>query len=141
MPAIDKVHQIVKSALMKDGWIITMDPLVLKYGERNLFVDLGAEKLIEATKDNIKIAVEIKSFLGPSPISEVQHALGQYLMYKAVIEATKMERILILAMSNEFYTTFFTEPLGKLLLDRYSPNLVLINFTTEEIFQWLPKII
>ncbi len=32
MPARDKVHDIVKNALIKDGWTITDDPLTLKFG-------------------------------------------------------------------------------------------------------------
>jgi len=69
MAAKDIYHDTVKKALEKDGWIITKDPLKLTVGSRSLYVDLGAEKLIAAEKENQKIAVEIKSFLNPSPIS------------------------------------------------------------------------
>jgi hypothetical protein len=30
MPAKDKFHEIVKAALIKDGWTITDDPLFIK---------------------------------------------------------------------------------------------------------------
>jgi hypothetical protein len=65
MPAKDIYHEMVKNALTKDGWTITDDPLKLIIGSRSLYVDLGAEKLIAAQKENQKIAVEIKSFLSP----------------------------------------------------------------------------
>jgi hypothetical protein len=55
---------IVKTALEKDAWTITNDPLVIQYGAKDLFVDLGAEKIIAAEKIGRKIAVEMKSFLG-----------------------------------------------------------------------------
>ena len=42
MPARDSIHSLVKQALIKDGWTITDDPFVITYGERFLFVDLGA---------------------------------------------------------------------------------------------------
>lgn len=71
MPAKDFYHNTVRNALIKDGWKITDDPLILKIGERSKFVDLGAEKLIAAERDSQKIAVEIKSFLSPSPIKEI----------------------------------------------------------------------
>jgi XisH protein len=45
-------------------------------------IDLGAEKLIAAEKDNQKIAVEIKSFLRTSKITDFYNALGQFLPYK-----------------------------------------------------------
>jgi hypothetical protein len=40
--------------------------LVLKLGRRDLLVDLGAEKLLAAEKNNDRIAVEVKSFIGPA---------------------------------------------------------------------------
>jgi hypothetical protein len=62
MPALDIYHQNVKNALIKDGWAITHDPYTLTFGQRNVFVALGAERVLAAEKDQEKIAVEIKSF-------------------------------------------------------------------------------
>ena len=42
MPQRDAIHQIVKQALIRDGWEITDDPFVISFGERFLFIDLGA---------------------------------------------------------------------------------------------------
>ena len=50
MPARDKFHDSVRNALIKDGWTITDDPLTLKFGETELYVDLGAEKVLAAIK-------------------------------------------------------------------------------------------
>ena len=66
MPAKDFYHNAVKTALQKDGWRITADPLLLRAGLMTLYVDLGAERLFTAEKDGEKIAVEIKSFLQAS---------------------------------------------------------------------------
>ena len=76
MAAQDKFHAAVKRALIKEAWTITHDPLSLQFGIVDLYVDLGAEKLIAAQKGTQKIAVEIKSFLSPSPVSEYHAALG-----------------------------------------------------------------
>jgi len=65
MPAKDLYHDTVKTALLKDGWTITDDPLSLEIGGRDLFVDLGAEKLLIADRGSQKIAVEVKSFISP----------------------------------------------------------------------------
>lgn len=64
MPARGSYHEIVRKALIKDGWTITDDPLTLKFGMTELYVDLGAEKVLAAEKEGRKIVVEIKSFLG-----------------------------------------------------------------------------
>jgi len=50
MPAKDIYHNTVRTALEKDGWTITNDPLTLEIGDRSLFVDLGAEKILAAEK-------------------------------------------------------------------------------------------
>jgi len=43
---------------------------------------LAVERLLAAEKDGKKIAVEIKTFLKPSAISEFHTVLGQFLNYR-----------------------------------------------------------
>jgi len=62
MPARDRYHDQVKAALVKDGWVITHDPLRLQWGVKDMYIDLGAEQLLAAEKDQRRIAVEVKSF-------------------------------------------------------------------------------
>lgn len=76
MPARDIYHDIVKAALIADGWTITDDPYLLEVGEKNLYIDLGAEHLIAADKQGQRIAVEVKSFLGPSEVRDLEVAPG-----------------------------------------------------------------
>jgi hypothetical protein len=38
MPAKDIYHDVVCSALVKDGWTITDDPFTLKIGGRSIFI-------------------------------------------------------------------------------------------------------
>ncbi len=67
MSAKDKFHDVVKTALQKDGWVITDDPLRVPIDRiTNMYIDLAAEKLIVADREGDKIAVEVKSFLGAS---------------------------------------------------------------------------
>jgi hypothetical protein len=82
VPAKDIYHDSVKNALIKEEWIITHDPLTLRVGKKDMFVDLGAEKFLGAQKQDRKIAVEIKSFIGASEIEDLRNALGQYILYE-----------------------------------------------------------
>jgi hypothetical protein len=67
MSAKDFFHNAVRLALEKDNWLITHDPLSFELTEKvKVRIDLGAEKLITAEKDNQKIAVEVKSFIDNS---------------------------------------------------------------------------
>lgn len=74
MPARDLYHNSVKAALIKDGWIITDDPYIIKYENTKLFADLAAERTLAAERNGTKIIVEIKSFLGKSPINDFENA-------------------------------------------------------------------
>jgi XisH protein len=72
MAAKDRFHELVKQSLIQDNWTITDDPLLVRYGPTNLKVDLGAERVIGAQKKSEQIAVEIKSFLDPSAVNDLQ---------------------------------------------------------------------
>ena len=43
MPQRDRIHNVIKQALIKDGWEVTDDPYVISYGERFLFIDLAVK--------------------------------------------------------------------------------------------------
>jgi hypothetical protein len=45
MPARNIHHTAVIRALQADGWTITHDPFLIPYGDRRLFIDLGAERV------------------------------------------------------------------------------------------------
>lgn len=85
MPAKDTDHEAVKHALIKAGWTVTHDPYTISFGFKNVFVDLGAERVLGAERGNEKIAIEIKSFMGASDMRDLENALGQYVFYKALL--------------------------------------------------------
>lgn len=138
MPAKDIYHLTVKNALIKDGWTITHDPLTLKWGAKNMFVDLGAEQLLGAEKEKNKIAVEIKSFVGPSDLEDLEKALGQYVLYHDVLVEREPERVLYLAVSKDTAKDIFDEPIGQLLLKNKRLRLIIFEPIQEVILQWIP---
>ncbi len=136
MPAKDVFHTVVKSALDKDGWTITDDPLSLQLEDDQVFIDLGAERLIAAQRDHEKIAVEIKSFLAPSTLSEFHTALGQFLNYRIVLREKQPERVLYLAVNLETYNDFFSRQLPKLSIEEYHLKMIIFDPIHEEIVKW-----
>jgi len=78
---LDKIHDKVKAALIKDGWTITHDPFTIEFKKLILFADLGAEKMFSAERDGRKIVVEVKSFSQISKVQDLKLALGQYELY------------------------------------------------------------
>lgn len=92
MPARDLYHDDVRGALVKDGWTITDDPFRMRWGGKDYYVDLGAERLIAAEKLGRRIAVEVKSFLGNSVVDDMEKALGQYLIYRSIMLRRQPDR-------------------------------------------------
>ena len=70
MPKLDIIHNAVKNALIKDGWVITDDPYIIQYRKTTLYADLGAERPIAVERNGIKLVVEVKSFIGASKIQD-----------------------------------------------------------------------
>ncbi|WP_322096553.1 XisH family protein [Planktothricoides raciborskii] len=140
MPTKDIFHNAVKNALIKDGWTITDDPLYLDYGGIDMYVDLGAEKIIAAEKlsekGTEKIAVEIKSFVHPSMTYEFHTALGHYLNYRLALDDIQPERKLYLAISEETYETFFILPFTQNFVNKNQIYLLIYDSNQEVIKQW-----
>jgi hypothetical protein len=137
MPAKDIFHDTVKIGLEKEGWVITDDPLYLDFGGVEIYIDLAAEKIIAAERDGKKIAVEIKSFIGSSAISEFHRALGQFINYKAVLSQKQPERIMYLAVPIATYETFFKLELIQLVIKNQGISLIVYNPSTQEIDKWI----
>ncbi|MCG8368395.1 MAG: XisH family protein [Pseudanabaenales cyanobacterium] len=138
MPAKDIFHGCVKNALIKSGWDITHDPFRIRLTRKNLFVDLGAERLIAADRGTEKIAVEIKSFTHASDIKDLEDALGQFILYERLLIRYAPERRLYLAVSDSVYTTVFEEEVGQILLEDNLIRLLTFDPKQEMITQWIP---
>ncbi|MEB3269811.1 MAG: XisH family protein, partial [Leptolyngbya sp.] len=136
MPAKDLYHDTVKVALMKDGWTITQDPLSLRFGKKDFFIDLGAERLLAAEKNREKIAVEVKSFIGPSEIKDLENALGQFVLYQNALSILEPDRALFLAIREAVYVDLFEEAIGQLLLQRNLLQIVSFDPDQEVIIRW-----
>lgn len=136
--AKDIFHDTVKLALQKDGWTITHEPYRLRYGIADIYIDLAAEEAIAAEKAGRKIAVEVKSFVSGSTISEFHTALGQFLNYRIALEASEEpDRILYLAVPRDVYQTFLRFEPAKTAINRYDVRLIVYNSDREAIEQWI----
>jgi XisH protein len=134
--AKDIYHHTVRTALEKDGWTITDDPLTLKVGGRSAFIDLGAEKLFAAEKEGQRIAVEVKSFISASRVKDLEQALGQYIMYSQILKQQNLDRTLYLAISQDVFSDFFSEELPQLMVELNNLKLLIFNIDSQEIVKW-----
>ena len=136
MPAKDIYHDAVKNALIKDGWTITADPYPIKYEEVKLFADLAGEKTIAAAREEQQVVIEVKSFLSLSPMRDFETALGQYLIYRALLSINCPTHKLYLGIPEKVYEQFFQKVAINFIVDTYQVCLLIIDVNKEEIIQW-----
>jgi hypothetical protein len=138
MPARDTYHNAVKNALIKDGWTITHDPLAVEIDGDRLYIDLGAEQVIAAEKGTRKIAVEIKTFGGPSQMTDMERALGQYILYRIFLRRIEPDRELYLAVPQDVLEDLFQRAPGQGFLEDEQGKVFGVDNEQEEIKKWLP---
>ncbi len=136
MSAKDRFHDAVKKALQKEHWAITHDPLIIRIEGVKFEVDLAAEKVLAAEKLGQKIAVEIKSFLSSSAITDFHVALGQFLNYRLALLMSEPDRKIYLAVPVDTFDTFFQELFVKEAIKLYQLRLIVYDSTLEVITQW-----
>jgi glucose-6-phosphate 1-dehydrogenase len=135
--ARDLFHENVKKALIKEGWLITNDPLSFKIGKMQVQIDLGAERLIAAERGTDKIAIEIKTFGSLSFITSLYEAVGKYIIYRNVLAMREPDRILYLAVPENIYNRFFEELVIQKTMKEEKFKLVIYNQLTQIITQWV----
>jgi hypothetical protein len=138
MPARNIHHDAVIRALQADGWTITHDPLLIPFGDRRLFIDLGAERVtIGAERGSERIAVEIASFVADSPVRDLQEAVGQFVVYRALLAQTEPERTLFLAVSTRVQDSVLSEPLGQLVAADVRLRVLVFDSHEQKVVRWI----
>lgn len=136
MAAKDLYHDAIKDALIADNWQVTHDPYSLKILGFQQSIDLGAEKILAAEKENLKIAVEVKSFVGNSFIYDFHNALGQYVNYKLALRKKEPERILYLGITQEIFDTYFESPAVLEAIAEVEMKVLVVDVKTSKIVEW-----
>jgi len=136
--ARDIIHEAVLVALVKDGWSVTDDPLIVAIEDNSpLEIDLGAEKIFAAEKGKEKIAVEVKSFVRRSFINEFHTAIGQYLNYRGALKDNNTAREMILAISEEVYYKMDKVGFVRRRISEFDIKLLVVDIANKEITQWI----
>ncbi len=139
MPAKDAIHDIVKTALIKDGWKITHDPYTIQYDNTRVYADLGAEKAIAAEKDKRKIVVEIKSFLGLPIMDDLENALDKFVLYRSILRVIEPARQVYLAVSDETFANVLGTASGQIVMRDLALQTVLVDMDKVEVTEWIEQ--
>jgi hypothetical protein len=136
MAAINKIHEPVRNALIKDGWTITAEPYSIAIEDEYLFADMSAERTME---DNCvqMIVVEVKTFGKRSLINALEEALGQYRIYRRYLAATLPDCKVYLALSDKSYDLLEQRPTFRFLMREKEFALIVVDIDKEEVRQWI----
>jgi hypothetical protein len=135
MHAKDRYHDTVKRALIKDGWHVLRENATFIIESRHIQIDLKVSKTIN--DQPMTLFVEIKSFLRQSVMEDLEHAVGQYVLYRLVINDAGIESSrLFLAVPRTAHDSILSEPIGQLTTKELSMRIVVIDIEKEEIVQW-----
>lgn len=137
MPAKDFYHDAAKNALVRDGWTILAEDYALVMDKDRLYVDLAAAKPLMLERGDRQILVEVKSFLGRSFIFELERAVGQYTIYRDILEETGATFELYLAVPLAAYREGFQRALAKMTLRRSRICLLVFDPEREEVVEWV----
>lgn len=135
MPTKDRYHDVVKRALVKDGWEIIDEQVTLQVGERYLWVE------IEASNQSFgsAILVEVKELEEVrSPVEALANAVGKYILYKAALNFWELDTALYLAVTDVAYKKILSEPLAQQIFQLVPIPLLVFSVETEEVVAWVP---
>jgi hypothetical protein len=116
--------------------LIIVLPLI-QYRKSTLYADLGAEQPMAAERYGQKLVVEVKSFIGASKIQDLKEALGQYDIYRYLLEEIAPDRKLYVAVSTVAYKSFFKQDVIQLILNKHQLPIIVVDTEMEEIRQWI----
>ena len=136
MPALDLCHPHVVRALTKAGWVVQSAPFKLSNDLRTVYIDLSIT--IGANGDRQQILlVEVKCFPDrKSTTRDLYTAIGQYLVYRAMLETIGLDLPLFLAVPDDIYSQIFDTSVLKAITTSQI-KIVVIDLVTETITRWI----
>ena len=136
MPAVDRYQGVVVNALQKAGWQVVDSPHIIRIERRSIFVDLTAQRTNEDFDQQIVI-LEVKGFEDRSAVHNLEEAVGQYMIYRALLDEIGIRYPLYLAVPILAFNGILSERIGQVVRKRLGIKLLVFDVSSEEIVQWL----
>jgi hypothetical protein len=134
MPAKDLYHDSVVAALQKDGWIV-QEQYQLAFLNRLLYIDLRAIR----DQEQRVIFIEIKPFQNiQSPVAYFQSMIGQYTLYRSILDEVGITSPLFVAVPLIIYSTLLQEDFSRFIIRNFAIPLLIFDPGIQEIVEWIP---
>jgi len=135
MPKLDQCHEQVVRALQKDGWTVGAKPVTVRTDTRKIFIDAGASRKVNGSIQQIML-IEIKCFPDrDSTTEELYIAIGQYIVYRAVLQDRQIDIPLYLAVPEDVYKDVFDSTIQRGMSDN-KIKAIIVDLSTETISEW-----
>ncbi len=135
MPAKDRYHDAVVRALVKNGWTITTEQMLVRFVERRLWIDIQAAKASE----QLVIVVEVKGFESmPSPVDYLADAVGKYVIYLCALDYARLDARLYMVVPIVAYEGILNEAIGRRAIRKANIDIMVFDPEREEVIRWSP---
>ena len=136
MPKYDYCHRQVVNALRKDGWFVASKSLFLTDAYRNdAYIDIDATRGTNGTITQ-HIYVEVKCFDRPKETAGFHRAIGQYIMYRGILNRVGLLSPLYLAVPSRSFSTYFNQPVLDVIA-QHELKLLVVDIEQEKVLQWI----
>lgn len=134
MPALDACHPHIVHALEKAGWIVSPVPFLLRLDRQHrLYIDIQARQV----NDSSILVAEVKCFQDPTAeTSDLYTAIGQYLVYKGLLEERSVNIPLYLVIPTTAYAGIFRR-MGMPAVTQNHVKMMVVDLRREVIVRWL----
>lgn len=135
MPAKDRYHDAVVRALVKNGWTITTEQMLVRFVERRLWIDIQAAKASE----QLVIVVEVKGFESmPSPVDYLADAVGKYVIYLCALDYARLDARLYMVVPIVAYEGILNEEIGRRAIQKANIDIMVFDPEREDVIRWSP---
>jgi len=136
MPAFDVCHNQVVRALQKEGWNVEAEQVTFSLGKRRIFIDIQAVRGVNGNRQQMML-IEVKCFSNPKLVNEeLYYAIGQYLVYRAMLAERKSEVALFMSIPELVFNLAFDLPIRRVIADSQI-KLVIVNIESERVVRWI----
>ena len=138
MPQLDRHHFAVSHALEKEGWTIVRHNMGLLLDNTYVYIDIEARRSEVTAPLPASIGVEVKVIAPRRVTEQVERAIGQYIIYRSLLEDAYPNHACYLAVSTRDYRRHLSGPKYRRVFQTNRIHLLIFDEVREEIDQWIP---
>ncbi len=86
----------------------------------------------------VESPLKSRSFEATQQLLTQEQAIGQYVLYRLLLEQVDPERELYLAVADTTFDGIFSEPIGELVMRELPMKLLIVDVEAVEVKRWIP---